>query len=80
MSVDLQTQLTAVNARLALAEARLDEMLDCVQMTYTVDGETFKANEYQEMLIKLIDRLTRKRDLLCRAIGGGGFKKSQGFA
>lgn len=80
MALDLAAELTSVETRLSKAQARLDEMLDCPRPTYTVDGETFKMTEYQEFLQNLIEKLERRRDILTRAISGGGFTATQAFA
>lgn len=80
MSQDLSAELTQVQAQLDAANARLTEMLACPQMTYTIDGESFEATQYQEMLNKLIKDLRKRRDILCRALSGDGFSTTQGFA
>lgn len=79
-TADYSAELTRVEAQLEKAESRLDEMLSCVQMTYTVDGETFKATEYQEMLLRMIKNLRARRDVLCRILNGEGFTSTQVFA
>ena len=80
MALDLSAELTAVEARLAKAQARLDDMLDQCRPTYTVDGETFKTTEYQDFLVKTIRALEKRQDLLSRALTGDGFTSTQGFA
>lgn len=80
MSSNLTEELAQVERQLAAANERLEEMLACPRPTYTVDGETFKMTEYQEMLDKMIERLRKRRDILCRATSGDGFAGAQVFA
>ncbi len=80
MAIDLSAQLATVEASLAKAQARLDDMLDQCRPTYTVDGETFKTTEYQAFLVKTIKELERRQDLLSRALTGEGFQGTQAFA
>ena len=45
MPANLTEELTKVEARIVLVEARLDSMLSCDRPTYTVDGVAYTADQ-----------------------------------
>ena len=69
--------ITTLTARLALVDARLDEMLDCPRPSYNVDGQKFDWTQYQEMLIKMRRDIIEELEDLEDARDGVGFEVGQ---
>lgn len=69
--------ITTLTARLALVDARLDEMLDCPRPSYNVDGQKFDWTQYQEMLIRMRRDIIEELEDLEDARDGVGFETGQ---
>lgn len=79
MSQTTAARLAVVQARITAIDAQLDQLASCMKPTYTVDGQTFKWNEFRKGLREERAELLAECDRLTDIQGGHGFEQTQVF-